>query len=246
MNDTITSRQNAVIKKFRSPCDSIVVEGKKLIYEAISAGFVIEHLLFTEKSRVNDLPQLKAFVITSQLSEYISDTKSPQGIFAMFARPQSALKINDAALLAVLDDVQDPGNVGAIARSCEAFGFSGIILSDNCADMFNRKVIRAAAGAVFRLPHLRGNLREILPRLKQSGFTLYASGLDDTAVSLANVVPSAKTAVVIGNEGSGICDEVTALCDCKLYIPIKGVQSLNAGVAAGIIFYELSQFGGNL
>jgi TrmH family RNA methyltransferase len=251
----ITSRQNPLIKKFRKPeKDLFVAEGEKLISEAINAGFVPLHILFTEKkhSTLNRLKETMNFkpsltglnincdVITSELSEYISDTKSPQGVFALFGKVTQMLAgfaFADAPFM-ILDGVQDPGNVGAIIRSCEAFGFFGIVLSEDCADIFSPKVIRAAAGSVFRLKHNRTKLTELIPRLKKAGITIYGTALDKNAVSVKEVVFSEKCAIIIGNEGRGISSEVLPLCDSKIYIPIKGAESLNASVAAGIFWYE--------
>jgi TrmH family RNA methyltransferase len=145
----------------------------------------------------------------------------------------------------IFDGVQDPGNAGAIIRSCEAFGFDCAIFSNDSADVYNPKVVRASAGSAFRLPELRGNLCELIPKLKQvggdccAGFTVYAAALDENATPLRNIEKTEKIAVVIGNEGRGVSDEIAALCDRKLYIPIRGAESLNASVAAGIICYEL-------
>ncbi|MCL1866536.1 MAG: RNA methyltransferase [Oscillospiraceae bacterium] len=243
----ITSKQNTFIRQFRENDGLIAVEGGKLVREALTCGFVPKLAMFTEKSqgehsglfaelseKVGD-----CFVITPYLAEYISDTNTPQGVFVKFERKQPFIDLSRASRIVVLDCVQDPGNAGAIMRSCEAFGFDLAVFSQTSAEAFSPKVVRASAGSVFRLPVLRGELRELIPNLKKSGFVVWGAALDDTAVSLKNAVLGDKTAVVIGNEGKGISDEVLALCDGKLYIPIKGVQSLNAGVAAGIICYEV-------
>jgi TrmH family RNA methyltransferase len=259
----ITSRQNSIIKQFRKPNESIVVEGVKLITEALNAGFVLQYLLFTEAkqelagglflseglteaNKNKEVSGLPGTVITSDLSEYISDTKTPQGIFAMFERKQNTLNFTTAKRIVLLDGVRDPANVGAIARSCEAFGLDGVVLSDNSADVYNPKVVRASAGSVFRLPNVRGGLSEIIPELKQAGFTIYASALDETADSLRETEFPDKTAVIIGSEGQGVSREALDLCDKKLYIPIKGAESLNAGVAAGIICYVIQEPNGEL
>jgi len=228
----ITSRQNQVIKQFRAPPKTVfVVEGEKLIAEAIAAKFVLMHCLFTEKYA----GKFHGEVITAELSEYICDTKSPQGVFAMFERKQASFESQNAHRIMILDSIQDPGNVGAIIRSCEAFGFDCVMLSNDCADVFNSKVIRASAGSVFRLPCIYAKL----PELNLKDFTVYGAALDKDAISLKQAKFSGKAAIVIGNEGRGISDEVLALCDHKLYIPIKGAESLNASVAAGIICYEI-------
>jgi TrmH family RNA methyltransferase len=234
----ISSRQNTIIKQFRAPeKSSLVIEGEKLISEALRAGFKLQYLLFTDAAKHK--LGLPGTVISADLSAYISDTKSPQGVFAMFARPQSSFDFAKARRVMILDGVRDPGNAGAILRSCEAFGFGGVILGSDSADVFGNKVIRASAGSVFRLPSIRADLHEQIPLLREGGFKVCAAALDESAVSLKDADFADKSAVVIGNEGSGVSKTVLALCDEKLYIPISGAESLNAGVAAGIICYEM-------
>ncbi|MCL2634581.1 MAG: RNA methyltransferase [Oscillospiraceae bacterium] len=228
----ITSRQNPIIKQFRS-CDRdcFVVEGEKLVNEAIEAGFEPVRVLVTQKN----IGKLSGVVITDELSEYISDTKTPQGIHVLFRRKAQQYGFHPLRRVIVLDNVQDPGNVGAILRSCEAFGWDCVILFGSGVDVFSGKVIRASAGSVFRVPVYNG---DAVSDLKEAGFTIYATVLDEEAQPLNKTVFAEKSAVVIGNEGRGISKEVISLCDKKIYIPIKGAESLNAAVAAGIICYE--------
>ncbi|MCL2036159.1 MAG: RNA methyltransferase [Oscillospiraceae bacterium] len=248
----ITSKQNHLIRAFRASDDLFLVEGAKLVKEALEAGFLPKLAAFGESAR-NEHPELFArlsgiietSLITPYLAEYIADTKNPQGIFAKFERKRNFVDFGEARRVIILDRVQDPGNAGAIIRSCEAFGFDFIIRSNDSVDFYNPKVIRASAGSVFRLTELQGELHELIGKLKRSGFLVLASVLDDDAVPLkkaaeeVSAVCDGKVAVIIGNEGKGISAEMLAFCDRKLYIPIKGAESLNAGVAAGIICYEL-------
>jgi len=237
----ITSRQNVIVKEFRD-CggELFAVEGAKLISDALDAGLVLQSALFTEKAAQKHGALFERIgavsVINPDISEYISDTKTPQGVFALFRRPVNAPDFSACARLILLDGVRDPGNAGAIARSCEAFGFDGIILSGNSADLFGKKTVRASAGSAFRLPSYRaGSLDGIIDTLKNDGFTVYAADLDGTPVN--KTVFAEKSAFVIGSEGEGISRETVRLCDGKIYIPIKGTESLNAAVAAGILCY---------
>jgi len=138
-----------------------------------------------------------------------------------------------------LDNLQDPGNVGAIIRSCDAFAVDALLLSENCADINSPKVIRSAMGSAFRLPVCRGGLVESLRELKEKGFTVIGADLNDSAEKLGSFAFPEKCVVVIGGEGAGISAEVMNICDRQVYIPIKNAESLNAAVAAGIIIYEL-------
>ncbi|MCL1832784.1 MAG: RNA methyltransferase [Oscillospiraceae bacterium] len=238
----ISSRQNKIVKSFKNPpADSFAVEGEKLIAEALDAGLRLQHLLIAQgrETRLS----VSGTVITPELSEYVSEVKSPQGVFALFERRTQSFDFTAAHRLILLDGVRDPGNVGAIARSCEAFGMDGAVLSEDSADVYNAKVVRASAGSVFRLPCVYHDLCEVITALKQSGFAVYASVLDEGAIALKTLERDApeRLAVIIGNEGQGVSAQVAALCDEKLYIPIKGAESLNAGVAAGIICYAISE-----
>ncbi|MCL2071625.1 MAG: RNA methyltransferase [Oscillospiraceae bacterium] len=242
----IISRRNALIKQFRFPGDFIVVEGVKLISEALDCGFVPKASLLTEKA-IKKYSQLytrlygTVSVITDAIAEYISDTSTPQGVFAMFGRKELYPDYKSSAHIMLLDCIQDPGNVGAIIRSCEAFGFGGVFLSEDSADIYNPKVIRASAGSVFRQPTHKEKLTTVIPLLRKAGYALYSSAIDKNAVSLREIDFSGKSAIVIGNEGAGVSQEVSDLCDRSLYIPIQGAESLNAGVAAGIICYEIKR-----
>ncbi|MCM1167156.1 MAG: RNA methyltransferase [Lachnospiraceae bacterium] len=249
--EIISSRKNGNVRmmrellgsaEYRRETGMFAVEGDHLCGELADCRG-IEYFLYTEKAAekypetVGKVLEKAAFsaVITEELSEYISDTKSPQGLF--IASERFWIKIPENARRAVvLDGVQDPGNVGTIIRAAEAFGTDAVILR-NCADAFSPKTLRASMGSVFRVPVLPsgiGELRECL-----GGFTVFGAMLDDTAKRLGEVKFPEKTAIIIGSEGGGISPEAAELCDEKIYIPIKGAQSLNAAMAAAVLLWEL-------
>ncbi len=257
--EEISSRKNANVRvireliksaEYRRETDMFAVEGDHLCGElaACEGCSALEYFLYTEKA-AQRYPETvgraleKAFysaVITEELSEYISDTKSPQGLFAAAERFGSQIPENSRRLV-VLDGVGDPGNVGTIIRTAEALGFDGVIFTGACADRFSSKTLRASMGSVFRMPSLYpSDMAALKKRLSLSGFTLYGAMLDENAVRLGAETFPEKTAVVIGSEGAGISPEVAALCDKKLYIPISGAESLNAAAAAAIIMWEVS------
>lgn len=253
--ERISSRKNESVRvvrellksaKYRWETDLFAVEGDHLCGELGDCASNIEYFLYTEKA-AEKYPETvrkvseKAFetvVITEELSEYISDTKSPQGLFAAaecFGREISS----GARRLAVLDGVQDPGNVGTIIRSAEAFGLDGIVYVNGCADKLSPKTLRASMGSAFRVPSLVTTADSLGKFL--NGFTVYGAMLDDTAKRLGEAEFPEKTAIVIGSEGSGISPEVAEICDEKIYIPIKGAESLNAAMAAAVLLWELSK-----
>ncbi|MDE6733447.1 MAG: RNA methyltransferase [Oscillospiraceae bacterium] len=253
--ERISSRKNENVRvvrellrsaKYRAETDLFAVEGDHLCGELADCASNIEFFLYTERA-LEKYPETvrkaseKAFtaaVITEELSEYISDTKSPQGLFAAAERFGSSIS-SGARRLVILDGVQDPGNIGTIIRTAEAFGLDGIVYVGGCADRFSPKTLRASMGSAFRVPSLVTTTDSLAGFLE--GFTVYGAMLDETAKRLGEVEFSEKTAIVIGSEGSGISPEVAEICDEKLYIPIKGAESLNAAMAAAILMWELGR-----
>ena len=258
--EIVSSRKNANVrflrqllreKQTRDEHGIFAVEGDHLCGELVRAGFKVTFAAYTEKAAAK-YPETVAvlsekadtvIVITEELSEYISDTKSPQGLFAaavIRGMADGAQTFDEKARkIVVLDGVQDPGNVGTMIRAAEALGADGAMLLHGCADIWSPKTLRASMGSVFRLPVINADVSDI-PKLL-NGFTLYGAMLDNTAKRLGEVKFPEKTAVVIGSEGAGISSEVAGLCDEKIYIPIKGAESLNAATAAAIIMWELGK-----
>ena len=250
----ITSRKNETVRRFRELArdkklrdseGTFVIEGDHLCTEAVSAGFEIVAALITQSAarRYASASQLErcaksCMVISDDIAEYISDTKSPQGLFAQLKRKPVPTVAGNR--LVILDGVQDPGNVGTIIRTAEALGINGVLLSEGCADIWSPKVLRASMGSVFRMPCISGQLPLMITSLKEQGFSVYGAMLDETAQRLGEIEFPEKAAAVIGSEGSGISQEVRNVCTGGLYIPISGAESLNAAAAASIILWELS------
>lgn len=255
--EKLSSRKNFHVRDMRDWIKSadhrretgmFAVEGDHLCGElADCCG--IQYFLYTEKAAQKYPDTVKkvleradfSAVITEELAEYISDTKATQGLFA--AADTFWLDIpENARRVIVLDGVQDPGNVGTIIRTAEAFGVDGVLMYRNSAEVHNPKVIRASMGSVFRMPiHLVNYAEDLKRRLE--GFRICGAMLDDTAKRLGEVEFPEKTAIIIGSEGSGISPEVAAVCDEKLYIPINGAESLNAAMAAAVIMWEIKRGG---
>ena len=143
--------------------------------------------------------------------------------------------------LVILDGVQDPGNVGTIIRTAEALGLGGVLMSEDCADVYSPKTLRASMGSVLRLPCTRCDLVQAISSLKAEGYSVYGAMLDETAQRLGEISFPERAAVVIGSEGGGITAQVREVCSGGLYIPITGAESLNAAAAAAMILWELSK-----
>ncbi len=261
--EKITSRKNPDIREMRSlfkdrsareSSGCFAAEGDHLCKELCGCaagdkdGFEIRLFLFTEKAKeayrdtVEKMTPLagRSAVITGELAEYISDTKTPQGLFVTARRKKTSDIPKDAKRAVILDGVQDPANVGTIIRTAEALGVDLAVLGAGCADAWSPKALRASMGSVFRLPCISGDAAEIINTLKDK-FSVYAAMLDENAQRLGTIKFPERAAVVIGNEGKGVSKQTADLCDGKVYIPISGAESLNAGAAAAIILWELTK-----
>ena len=203
---------------------------------------------------------IRLVMLPDHLFEAVSGTKSPQGLLAVFNMYDYSLSDLTAGTpgrnrLLILDRIADPGNAGAMLRTAAAAAFSGVILSEGCVDIYEPKTLRAAMGGIFRVPFIRdANLTAVIGDLKRAGFRIYASaaGVDgDTPAARkdrGDIIQyncfygnygSVDSALVIGSEAFGVSDETYALCDGALSIPMPGgSESLNAGVAAGILMFE--------
>jgi len=247
--ETITSLKNPKVqawkslnsKKGREEQHAFLVESPKMVQEALASGLKVNAVLLREDLAGNfDLPAgIPAFVLPGHVFNSISETKTPQGVAAVLD-----LETKPAAgpRLLALDGVQDPGNVGTIIRTADAAGFSGILFSRECADLFSPKVLRATMGSVFRLGFsFPPSLPESLEALKKKGYSVLSSQLDgEPFFERSHVAPS--FVLVIGNEGNGVSDEVKAVATHRLCLPMRGgAESLNAAVAAGIMMYDLTR-----
>lgn len=258
MTDIITSPQNQIIKHVKSLYEKskrdklgqFFVEGLRIVEDALLNNAEIEFVVVSESSiakkevegLVDRLKEKGSLIyeVSDKIFKEISDTETPQGILTVVKKPEFELErvISSGEFLVLLENIQDPGNMGTIIRTADAAGASGIILSKGCVDICNPKVLRSTMGSIFHLPIIKvDNFEEIISNLNENGFNVLAAHLDGQTwhfdVDMRN-----KTAVVIGNEANGISDNVAK--ECKLTkIPMLGkAESLNASVSAGIIIYE--------
>ncbi len=255
----ITSRTNEKVKEIAKLANDsgerlkngvAVLEGKKLVIEAINRGFSF-HSLWIEKTVYeeiaisldnNNITNDNIYITTSHVIEKISSQKNSQGIVGIIHTNQNKGEMNSEKAL-LISEIQDPLNVGAIIRSAVAFGFKDIYISKCSADPFSQKAIRGSMGAVLRCQvEYNVDAEETIDTLKQRGYKTFATALNENSIKLSDVDPldETKVLVVIGNEGNGLSDSVLSKCDSVLKIPIVGdIESLNASVAAGIIMYHL-------
>lgn len=254
--EIISSRSNSEVrllrqllrdKGTRDELDCFAAEGDHLCGELADSALEAELFACTRRAEER-YPETvskarrkssRSVVITDEISEYISDTKSPQGLF-LTARKRKTEILPDANRILILDGVQDPGNVGTIIRAAEALSIGGAVLLEGCADIYSPKTLRSSMGSVFRLPCVSAE-EKFVRELSERGFTVYGAMLDESARRLGEFAFSGRSAVVIGSEGAGISPSIAALCSEKIFIPIQSAESLNAAVAASIIMWEMKK-----
>lgn len=252
----ITSKDNEVVKsikklkekKFRDEKNQFIVEGIKLVAEAIEEKTDIDSVVVCEdcvndgsidKKLLYEIARYKCIYVTEKIFDTLTDVSNPQGIMAVINRKINNLDIDYSQdIIVVLDGIQDPGNLGTILRTVDAAGLNQIILSKETADSFNPKVVRSTMGGIFRVNIIKSdNLANTLKEAKKQGFEVVVTSLD-TDKSMYDVSYNKKV-IVIGNEANGVSKEVQDLADYKVKIPMFGkAESLNASVAAGIMIYE--------
>ena len=192
-------------------------------------------------AKTPELAQFDPAEIAPHVAEKLSGTKSNQGVFALFETPvPPADTLDTARRILMLEGVQDPGNVGTIIRTADAAGLDGVLLSNQCADVFSPKVLRATMGSIFRM-NLRttDDLPGELTKLREKGYSILSSQLDGTPFYERQGVAE-RFALIIGNEGNGVSEQVQQTATHRVRLPMRGgAESLNAAIAAAIMMYEL-------
>jgi len=253
----VTGRHNARLKELRlafrraqlTPQGECAIEGVKLLEEALRNSRHLDSVLFSESARPlaeKLLPQISArtetLILPNALFNSIVPSDSPQGVAALVKpRSSSAAEMierrNDGPFV-IAAGLQDPGNLGTILRSAEAFGAAGVFLTEGTVSPYNWKVLRGSAGSIFRLPFAHISSAELIPLLRDRGVRLLATS-SHKGTSLADANWTLPLAIFIGNEGAGLPREIQHQMDETLIIPqAQQVESLNAGVAASIVLYE--------
>lgn len=223
------------------------LEGLRLCRDAALTGVIIESAFFTDRAiekNGDDVDFIcgkakNSYVISDAVEAKLSQTQTPQGFFCICRCMPSAEHVKKDGKYIALENIQDPSNLGAIARTAEALGIDGAILC-GCCDRFSPKSQRAAMGSLLRLNVIEcENLCELLSQLKDKGMKLYATTPDESAEKITCCDMSGGAVAVIGNEGNGVSDEVFSLCE-RVTIPMLGrAESLNASMAAAITMWEM-------
>lgn len=231
-NETIKKIMKLKQKKYRDEMNLYLIEGFHLVEEARMAG-----CLQTVITTLDDDFSEDTLYVSENVMEKLAFTKTPQPIMAVCHKQQHQQLQQDGKRYLLLDRVQDPGNVGTILRTALAFGFDQIIMSDDCVDLYNDKVIRATQGALFQMNVCVMGLAEAIRFLQDMNVKVYGTCLHQ-AKNIDTYSSKEKMAFVMGNEGQGVNEDILNLCDHRLYIPIQTVESLNVAIAAAVTMYH--------
>ena len=251
----ITSKDNEIVKeikklkekKYRDLNSEYVVEGIKLVKEAIEEKADINKIVVCEdciddgsidQGLMYEIAKYDCIGVSKKVFETLTDVTTPQGILAVLKKSNKKEISYDEDIIIVLDGIQDPGNLGTILRTVDSTNLKQIILSEKCADPFNPKVVRSTMGAIFRVNIIESNnILDTLKDIKKSKYRIVATSLETE--NTIYTVDYYKKVIVIGNEANGVSKEVLEIADEKVKIPMLGkTESLNAAVATGIMLYE--------
>ena len=242
----ITSKDNEIIKNIKKlkekkyRLDTYIVEGIKMVKEAISENQEIELIAIREDFKIDfDTKKIKIVTISNKIFNDISDVKTPQGILAVIKKNQNNQIETNSDYILALDSLQDPGNMGTIIRTSDSANINQIIINKTTVDSYSPKVIRSTMGAIYRTNIIEvEDLKATLKEMKSKGFQIITTDLKATQ-SIYDINYNNKTVVVIGNEANGVSQEILQTADKKVIIPMLGkTESLNASIAASIMIYE--------
>jgi TrmH family RNA methyltransferase len=256
----ISGRHNSRLKELRlafhrgerTPAGECAIEGVKLVEEALRSGLHLETVFFSDSARPlaeKLLPQInhrtQTVLLPAALFNSVVPTETPQGVAALIKLPSFSadqlLERGARGPIVVAAGLQDPGNLGTIFRSAEAFGAAGIFLTESTVSPYNWKSVRGSVGSIFRVPFLQIPAAELLPLLRKHGIRLLATS-SHQGIPLPDANWTPPLAIFIGNEGAGLTRDILRQLDETLVIPqAASVESLNAGVAASIVLYEAAR-----
>jgi len=241
----ITSKDNTLVKEIRKlkekkyRTDKFVVEGIKMIKEAINENMIIDTIIVREGVKVEfDVSKYNLIEVSEGVFKDLTDVVSPQGVIAVVKKNEDDKINSEADYIIALDGIQDPGNFGTIIRTADSANIKQIIVSKNTVDAYSPKVVRSTMGAIYRVNIIEAeSLADTLKGLNHQGFEIVVTSLN--ADKSIYDVDYSKKIVVIGNEAQGVSSDVMNIATHKVKIPMMGkTESLNASVAAGIMIYE--------
>ena len=252
----ITSKDNEFVKyvkklkekKYRDKSQEFIIEGIKLVKEAIEEKANIKQIIICDncedtgiipKDLMYEIAKYNCIYVTENILKTMSDVNAPQGIMAIIGRNNKEKDIDYSQdIIVALDDIQDPGNLGTILRTVDSIGLKQILVSKGTADCYNPKVVRSTMGAIFRIKIIEcEDLEQTLKETQKNNFKLVVSSLQTN--NCLYDINFDKKVIIIGNEANGVEPQIQEMADEKIKIPMLGkTESLNASVATGIILYE--------
>lgn len=231
-------------RKGREKLGSFMIEGEHLVEEALKSNVIINELFIEENFKLPtgwNVADIPLYMVSDKIMKEISETETPQGVVAvceLLGRKPIEVKPDGKYLL--IDQIQDPGNLGTIIRTADSAGLSGVIVGTGTVDIYNSKVVRSTQGSLFHLPVVKGELDEWLKKFRGAGIPLFGTALNDEAKNYKEIASQESFALIVGNEGSGVSEQLLSETDENLYIPIYGqAESLNVSIATGILLYHL-------
>ena len=237
-NEKVKKYRKLQSKKYREQYGQYIVEGMHLVIEAYKRGAIQELILLENEPVVIPAPYT---YFSKEVMKKISTMDTPCSIMALCNKKDEQDIVGDKLL--ILDDLQDPGNLVTIIRSAVAFNIDTIILSENSVDLYNPKVLRATQGMFFHTNIVTMNVHEVIMLLRNMKIPVYGTRVE-SGVEASELKPEEKKrfALIVGNEGNGVREEINNLCDKNLYIPMnKNVESLNVAIATSVLLYELGR-----
>lgn len=259
--EKITARTNEKIKhavrlgesaSLRKEEGEFFLEGARLCFDAVQTGIEIKQAFFTAKALWKYSEYVESIIasagicyeISAEVSQKLSGTENPQGVFCICGMREdcNAVSLNPEGKYIALENLQDPSNLGAVCRSVEALGLDGLIVSGGC-DIYNPKALRAAMGSSLRMPVIvEENLVELIRKANECGMQTLASTPRSTATDIRKIPMNGGVVCCVGNEGSGLTDDVINACKTAVVIPMSGrAESFNASAAAAILAWELKR-----
>lgn len=234
-NEYIKSLNKLKIKKYRDEKQLFLIEGYHLIEMAKNS---LQEILVSNENDLKIFPEIEHILVSNEIINKLALTQNPQGIIGVAKTNKNKGIEGDNVLL--LDNIQDPGNVGTLIRSALAFNFSTIIMSYDSVDIYNDKVIRATQGSIFEENIVYSDLIVAIERLRKDGYKIYGSSLKNSKNISEFSFKKEKIAIILGNEGQGINSKILEITDDNILIPMSGkIESLNVGVAGSIIMAKI-------
>lgn len=254
-SSVVSSRTNARVKQLRAAFQGharlsaglIAIEGDHLLEEALRSGMVLKTVFVSERRTTPSLvPRgVEVMRLTDEVFASVVETQAPQGIAALLVPPVNVLEdvIGNDVLILVAAGLQDPGNLGTLVRSAEAFGASGVLTTPGTVSAWNQKALRASVGSIFRVPVIAVTASDLEAMKRRKIRLIAAVGSEAEGVETAGTIDlTGACALMIGNEGSGLATEWMEMCEAQVTIPCPGpVESLNAAVAGSLLLYEASR-----